>query len=61
MQFGNVPLLEGLDQIRNFLGATWAGLEMMRHETESFGKEYRTSTLVLGNELIADNYYWQTW
>ncbi|KAI1778981.1 hypothetical protein F4818DRAFT_437782 [Hypoxylon cercidicola] len=36
MQFGNMPLVEGLDAIRNFLGATWARLEMMHHETESF-------------------------
>ncbi|KAI1379163.1 hypothetical protein F4677DRAFT_410799 [Hypoxylon crocopeplum] len=36
VQFGNMPLVEGLDALRNFFGASWARLEMMHHEIESF-------------------------
>ncbi|KAI0850755.1 hypothetical protein F5Y00DRAFT_231977 [Daldinia vernicosa] len=36
VQFGNMPLFDGLDGLRKFLGGTWAGLEMMHHEIESF-------------------------
>ncbi|KAI4866640.1 hypothetical protein F4820DRAFT_416234 [Hypoxylon rubiginosum] len=36
VQFGNMPLMEGLDALRNVLSTTWARLEMMHHEIESF-------------------------
>ncbi|KAI1101022.1 hypothetical protein F4804DRAFT_317269 [Jackrogersella minutella] len=36
VQFGNMPLVEGLDALRNFFGASWAKLETMHHEAESF-------------------------
>ncbi|KAI6082666.1 hypothetical protein F4821DRAFT_263703 [Hypoxylon rubiginosum] len=36
VQFGNMPVIEGLDAMRSFFSATWAKLEMMHHEPESF-------------------------
>ncbi|KAI1658693.1 hypothetical protein F4813DRAFT_355993 [Daldinia decipiens] len=36
VQFGNMPLFNGLDGLRKFLKGTWAGLEMMHHEIDSF-------------------------
>ena len=38
VQFGNMPLFDGLDGLRNFFEGIWARLEMMHHEIESFGK-----------------------
>ncbi|KAI1760936.1 ribosomal protein S5 domain 2-type protein [Hypoxylon sp. FL1150] len=36
VQFGNMPVIEGLDGMRNFFSATWARLETMHHEPEGF-------------------------
>ncbi|KAI0113896.1 hypothetical protein F4776DRAFT_667059 [Hypoxylon sp. NC0597] len=36
VQFGNMPLIHGLDELRNFFSGTWTKLEMMHHEIESF-------------------------
>ncbi|KAI2463302.1 hypothetical protein F4781DRAFT_417039 [Annulohypoxylon bovei var. microspora] len=36
VQFGNMPLMEGLDELRNFLSGSWANLEMMHHDIENF-------------------------
>ncbi|KAI2620517.1 hypothetical protein GGR54DRAFT_601389 [Hypoxylon sp. NC1633] len=36
VQFGNLPLIEGLDALRDFFCVTWARLEMMHHEIDSF-------------------------
>ncbi|KAL7621557.1 hypothetical protein AAE478_008882 [Parahypoxylon ruwenzoriense] len=36
VRFGNMPLLVGLDALRNFFLATWPKLETMHHEIESF-------------------------
>ncbi|KAI1472550.1 uncharacterized protein F4812DRAFT_409368 [Daldinia caldariorum] len=36
VQFGNMPLFEGLDELRSFFKGTWARLEMMHHKIESF-------------------------
>ncbi|KAI2778094.1 hypothetical protein F4815DRAFT_478726 [Daldinia loculata] len=36
VQFGNMPLLDGLDGLRKFFEGTWARLEMMHHEIDSF-------------------------
>ncbi|OTA62767.1 hypothetical protein K449DRAFT_382069 [Hypoxylon sp. EC38] len=36
VQFGNMPLIHGLDELRNFFSGTWAKLEMMLHEIDSF-------------------------
>ncbi|KAI0385018.1 hypothetical protein F5Y04DRAFT_203674 [Hypomontagnella monticulosa] len=36
VQFGNMPLIEGLDRLRDNFSGNWARLEMMHHEIESF-------------------------
>ncbi|KAI0886244.1 uncharacterized protein GGS22DRAFT_187482 [Annulohypoxylon maeteangense] len=36
VQFGNMPVIEGLDGLRNFFGRSWVTLESMHHEIESF-------------------------
>ncbi|OTB04678.1 hypothetical protein M426DRAFT_150312 [Hypoxylon sp. CI-4A] len=36
VQFGNMPLVEGLDALHDFFSAVWAKLETMHHEIESF-------------------------
>ncbi|KAI1417430.1 hypothetical protein F5Y13DRAFT_152809 [Hypoxylon sp. FL1857] len=36
VQFGNMPIINGLDELQNFFAGTWAKLEMMHHEIEDF-------------------------
>ncbi|KAI8962652.1 hypothetical protein F5Y11DRAFT_322303 [Daldinia sp. FL1419] len=36
IQFGNMPIFNGLDELRNFFKGVWVKLEMMHHEIESF-------------------------
>ncbi|KAI1501621.1 hypothetical protein F5X99DRAFT_193803 [Biscogniauxia marginata] len=36
VQFGNLPVMDGLDALRNFFVPTWNKLEMMHHETGNF-------------------------
>ncbi|KAI0839582.1 hypothetical protein F5Y06DRAFT_265740 [Hypoxylon sp. FL0890] len=36
VQFGNMPVVNGIDGLRNFFSGTWAKLEMMHHKIESF-------------------------
>ncbi|KAI0009672.1 ribosomal protein S5 domain 2-type protein [Xylariaceae sp. FL0662B] len=36
VQFGNTPVMTGLDAIRNYFESTWAKLETMHHEIHNF-------------------------
>ncbi|KAI3327262.1 hypothetical protein HD806DRAFT_486558 [Xylariaceae sp. AK1471] len=36
VQFGNKPLLEGLDALGDFMGTQWAGLDSMLHEVGDY-------------------------
>ncbi|KAI1211942.1 uncharacterized protein F4807DRAFT_458146 [Annulohypoxylon truncatum] len=36
VQFGNLPLVEGLDELKSLFGRSWENLESMVHEIENF-------------------------
>ncbi|KAI1449126.1 hypothetical protein F5Y02DRAFT_414387 [Annulohypoxylon stygium] len=36
LQFGNLPLIEGLDGLRDFFGRSWKTMESMLHEIDNF-------------------------